>query len=97
MGKLQNDPRLKFKWPPGPCGFSHRFMDETDVNLWAVEKIIDRATTPALQITVEHDGTVASRFVYSDDPVFLRRLGDKLIIECIGRSLREIGDVEVGF
>ncbi len=97
MGKLQSDSRLKFKWPPGSCGFGHRLMDETDGNLWAVDKIIDRASMPALQIKVEHDGAIGSRFVYSDDPAFLRRLGDKLIIECIGHSLTEIGDVEVGF
>lgn len=63
----------------------------------AVDKIIDRASIPALQIMVEHDGAISSRFVYLDDRVFVRRLGDKLIIECIGHSLIEIGDVEVGF
>jgi hypothetical protein len=57
---------------------------------------VDPTAAARVQLRIEHDGNEFWAFVPSEDPVLLSRLYAKLK-NCIGRSMCDVGSLDIDF
>ena len=98
MTALRKHPKVN--WPPqwnGWCGPDARVPAGEDGVLKSAQYLtVDPTAAARVQLRIAHDGNEFWGFIPCDDPVLLSRLYAKLK-GCIGRTMQEIGSLDIQF
>ncbi len=97
--QIRTHSKLK-KWPPSWSSWGSQFLEagEEDCGLEDT-KIIgpNRVGREGLCLVVKYQGNQHQGTLMSDDSIFLRQLHEKLQKECLGLSIRQIGNLDIDF